>query len=90
MNIPIRAGGFIITVWKTIDLTAKFRHQAYGIISKALTTGKNNVCEGFHSKANKMLRSKPHLFRFVTLIQECEYESKTTVNQSLTCQLKDS
>ena len=36
-----------------------------------------------------MLRSKQHLFQFVTLIQECEYESKTTVNQSLTCQLKD-
>ncbi len=30
----------------------------------------NNACEVFHSKANKMLRSKPHLFQYVTLIQE--------------------
>jgi hypothetical protein len=44
---------------------------------------------GFEGKT-----SKPHIWNnfdgiFIELIQECEYKSKTRINQSLNCQLKD-
>ena len=48
----------------------------------------NNVCEGFHSKVNNMLKGKPTLFKFIELIKDLEYQSKTRVAQSLTCEFK--
>ena len=34
----------------------------------------NNICEGYHSKINKMLRSKPSLYQMITLFKQLEFE----------------